>query len=328
MENLMKGPSLTAVMLCASVLITSGAEAVESQDASSKAAFTVHVLKGEDAVNVIQRKTAVAPVVEVRDRNNLPLPGVSVTFTIGGGQAASFGGASTLTVTTNAAGQAVAAGFTPSAVGALQINATAVFQGQAVVATITQTNVLTAAEAAAAAGNVGGGAGAATGPVSSAGGGLSATTLGIVGGAVAGGALVAKESLGGDTPSASAAQTTFEPSVAITSITPADGSTIPFCNNSAGSAVRVVMQCSIPSSVTRGFCIAFLSTDGVTTAGGSAGGTISPPGLYVAVSTPIPFDQRIAQTRFIIGRLQGTGSDQVLAQTVRPWTINFSGQCP
>lgn len=321
----MKGSSLT-IMLCASILVASEVEAVGSQDVS-KAAFTVRVIKGEDAVNIIQQKTAVAPIVEVRDRNNLPLPGVSVTFAIGSGQAASFGGLSTLTVATNAAGQAVAAGFTPSAVGALEINATAVFQGQAVIATITQTNVLTAAEAAAtAAGNAGVGAGAATGTAGS-GGGLSATTLAIVGGAVAGGAIVAKESLGGDTPIATPAPVTFQPSVTITSITPAEGSTIPFCNSSSGSAVRVALQCSIPSSVTQGYCAAYLSTDGVTTVGGSASGTISPPGLYAAVSTPIPFDQRIPQTRFIIGRLQGTASDQVLAQTVRPWIINFSGQC-
>ena len=32
------------------------------------------VISGEDAVNIIQQKTAVAPVVEVRDRNDLPVP--------------------------------------------------------------------------------------------------------------------------------------------------------------------------------------------------------------------------------------------------------------
>ena len=37
----------------------------------------------------IQQKTAVAPVVEMRDRNNLPVAGATVTFTIGG-NAASF----------------------------------------------------------------------------------------------------------------------------------------------------------------------------------------------------------------------------------------------
>jgi hypothetical protein len=111
----------------------------------------VVVIEGEDAVNIIQQKTAVRPVVEVRDRNNLPVPGALVTFSIGG-NAASFGGVSTLTVATNAAGQAAVTGLTPSAAGAFQIQVSAAFQGQVATATIAQTNVLTAAQAAAAAG--------------------------------------------------------------------------------------------------------------------------------------------------------------------------------
>lgn len=72
---------------------------------------------------------------------------MAVTFTVGG-QGASFGGLSTLIVTTNAAEQ-------PAAIGAVQINAAAVFQGQTAIATITQTNVLTAAQVAAAGGEAG-----------------------------------------------------------------------------------------------------------------------------------------------------------------------------
>jgi hypothetical protein len=163
------------------------------------------VVQGEDAVNIIQQKTAVAPIVEIRDRNNLPVAGATVTFSIAG-QGASFGGLSTLTVTTNAAGQAVAAGFTPTAAGAIQINAAALVQGQALTATITQTNVLTAAQAAGAAGATGGasggagGGGAASGGAAAGGGGISGTTLGIVGGAAAigGGALIATQVAGGE----------------------------------------------------------------------------------------------------------------------------------
>ena len=59
--------------------------------------------EGEDAVNVIQRKTAVAPVVEVRDRNDQPVAGAIVNFTIRAGRA-TFGGARTVTVATDAAG--------------------------------------------------------------------------------------------------------------------------------------------------------------------------------------------------------------------------------
>lgn len=165
------------------------------------------VLAGEDAVNVIQQKTAVAPLVEIRDRNNLPVAGATVTFTIGGNSAAFAGGAQTLTVVTNAAGRAAAAGLSPVASGAVQINVAAAFQGQsAIAATIAQTNVLTAAEAAGAAASSAGGAtgasggtGASSGAAGGAaggGGGLSATTIGIVGAAVGGGALAATQALG------------------------------------------------------------------------------------------------------------------------------------
>lgn len=176
-----------------------------SQQPSPSNTPRIVVVKGEDAVNIIQQKTAVAPVVEVRDRNNLPVPGVAVTFTVSG-SGASFGGASTITVATNAAGQATAAGLTPTVAGAVQVNATALVQGQALAATITQTNVLTAAEAASAAGAAGGGAGAggsgggaggsAAGGAAGGGGGISGTTLAIAGAAVAGGAVAATQVIG------------------------------------------------------------------------------------------------------------------------------------
>lgn len=175
------------------------------QAAAQNAALRIVVVSGEDAVNIIQQKTAVAPVVEIRDRNNLPVAGATVTFSVAG-QGASFGGLSTLTVTTNAAGQAAAVGLTPTAAGAIQINATALVQGQALTATITQTNVLTAAQAVGAAGATGGasggagGGGAATGGAAAGGGGISGTTIGIVGAAAAvgGGAIIATQVAGGE----------------------------------------------------------------------------------------------------------------------------------
>lgn len=193
-----------------------------NQTPAQQTGLRIVVVKGEDAVNIIQQKTAVAPVIEVRDRNNLPIPGVAVTFTVGG-QGASFGGLSTLTVTTNAAGQAAAAGLTPTMAGAVQINASALVQGQALTATITQTNVLTAAQAASAAGATGGatggagGGGSATGGAAGAaggGGGLSATTIGIVGAAVAGGAVAATQVVGGGGTKELAGNITYEMTLA------------------------------------------------------------------------------------------------------------------
>jgi len=131
---------------------------------------------------------------------------VLVTFSIEGGKAASFGGASTLTVATNAAGQAAVTGLTPSAAGAFQIQVQAAFQGQVATATIAQTNVLTAAQAAAqaaggaagsgsssAGGGAGGGSAGSAGGAAGAGGGLSTTTLVVAGAAVAGGAVAAQQ---------------------------------------------------------------------------------------------------------------------------------------
>jgi len=165
--------------------------------------FKIVILAGEDSVNVIQQKTAVAPLVEVRDRNNNPVSGIAVTFAVQGGKAAAFqGGAATMTVATNAAGQAAAAGFTPLTAGAVNISVEAAIQGQVVTAAITQVNVLTAAEAAAAAGagGAGGGAGSgagAGGGAAGGGGGLSATTLAVVGGVAAAGAVVGTQVIGG-----------------------------------------------------------------------------------------------------------------------------------
>ena len=173
------------------------------------AGLRIVVIAGEDSVNIIQQKTAVAPIVEVRDRNNLPVAGALVTFTIdGGGKVAAFAGAGpTFTVTTNAAGRAVAAAINPLSSGGFHIQVQAAFQGQTAAATIVQSNVVTAAQAAgASAGTTGsggatgsgsGGSGAAGG-AGGAGGGLSATTIGVVAGAVGGGALVAAKAVGGD----------------------------------------------------------------------------------------------------------------------------------
>lgn len=173
------------------------------QAGAQNANLKILVIAGEGAVNIIQQKTAVAPIVEIRDRNNLPVGGATVTFSIGGGTSAAFaGGAQTVTVTTNAAGRAAAAALNPLGGGSFQIQVSAAFQGQTAAATIAQTNVLTLAEAATqTAGAAGtGGAGGSSGGAAAggaSGGGLSGTTIGIIGAAVAGGALAATQVAGG-----------------------------------------------------------------------------------------------------------------------------------
>jgi hypothetical protein len=156
-------------------------------------ALRIVVITGEDAVNIVQQRTAVAPLVEVRDRNNQPVAGASVTFVIDGGKNAAFaGGSQTVTVTTNAAGRAAAGTLTPLNSGGFQIQVQAAYQGQTAAATIAQTNVLTAAQATAA---TAGGAG---------GGGIGGLTIaGIVGGIGAAAAVAATTLSGGGGDSAS-----------------------------------------------------------------------------------------------------------------------------
>jgi hypothetical protein len=141
----------------------------------SPAPLKIVVLAGEDAVNVVQQRTAVAPLVEVRDRNDQPVAGAVVTFSIQGGRAAFAAGANTLSVTTNAAGQAAVAGLTPTGAGVVQINVAATFQGQTAAAAITQTNFATAAQAASAGSGASGSSTAASG--AGGGGGIGAGTI-------------------------------------------------------------------------------------------------------------------------------------------------------
>jgi hypothetical protein len=179
------------------------------------AALRIVVIAGEDAVNVIQQKTAVAPIVEVRDRNDQPVAGVLVRFVVRGGKGATLNGQTALSITTNAAGRAAVPAFSPTTAGALQIDVTASFGGQTATTTISQTTYATAAEAAKASqaannpgtsstnatnasGGAGGGAGSA-GAAAGGGGGVSGVTIGVAAlGAGAGIFALTKAAGGGD----------------------------------------------------------------------------------------------------------------------------------
>src|SRR5262245_43045983 len=145
----MKWILIASVLACATLGLGS---LVHTQGATQGApnGLRIVVLEGEDGVNVVQQRTAVSPVVEVRDRNNLPVAGAIVRFAIRSGRA-NFASGRTLVVTTDAAGRATATGLTPTGTGAVQITATASFQGQAATAVIAQVNVATAAQVAGAA---------------------------------------------------------------------------------------------------------------------------------------------------------------------------------
>jgi len=88
------------------------AATVVSAQPPAAGGLKIVVIDGEDGVNIVRKGTAVAPVVEVRDRNNLPVAGALVTFLIpGGSKAATFANnARQIAVTTDSAGRACCAG--------------------------------------------------------------------------------------------------------------------------------------------------------------------------------------------------------------------------
>lgn len=139
---------LTAATLWTAVAILSPVSSTAQTPKVSASTFRIVVVAGEDAVNIVQQRTATAPIVEVRDNNNQPVAGVAVRFVVRG-KAVFFGGGSTASTTTNAVGQATVSQLTATSAGTVRIDVIATFQGQSASATITQTNYATAAQAAA-----------------------------------------------------------------------------------------------------------------------------------------------------------------------------------
>ena len=176
---------VVAYAVCALLAAPSAGESAAAQDADLR----IVVIEGEDSVNIIAQGTAVPALVEVRDRNDLPVSGASVLFLLGeGGTATLNAGLQQVALTTNALGQA-AVTVNPLASGAVQLTVNATFQGQTATAALVQTNFATVAEAAAAGvgttgGAGGGGTGGAAGGGGTGGGGLgTGTTVGIAGAA-------------------------------------------------------------------------------------------------------------------------------------------------
>jgi hypothetical protein len=172
-----------------------------NQEPGNAPLLKIVVLAGEDGVNIIKAKTAVKPVVEVRDKNNQPVAGLSVTFLApeSGPHVAFAHGSTTFTTVTDASGRATVHIMKPIGQGAFKIGVRASLQGHIATATIAQTNYMTAAAATAAGAGgaagagtaAGAGAGAAAGAGTAAAAGISGTMIGVIVGAVAAGAVVA-----------------------------------------------------------------------------------------------------------------------------------------
>ncbi len=138
-------------------LIVSGVSplwsAPRAQEGASK--LKISILEGEGAINNVRQRTAREPIVQVTDENNRPIAGAVVLFALPdrGASGTFANGATSMTVTTDAQGKAVATGLRPNGVsGKMEIRVSASHQGQTASATITQTNALGAAAAAGAGG--------------------------------------------------------------------------------------------------------------------------------------------------------------------------------
>jgi hypothetical protein len=113
----------------------------------SESELKIVILEGEDGVNLIKKKTAVRPVVEVRDKNNAPVSGAAVVFLLpqtGPGGTFATGG-KMMTVVTDSSGRATSGVIQPSGTGQFKIQVTASHQGRSASSSIAQTNQLGAA---------------------------------------------------------------------------------------------------------------------------------------------------------------------------------------
>jgi len=108
------------------------------------------VVEGEGAINNIRQRTARETIVEVQDENHRPVSGALVLFALprSGASGTFANGATTLQVTTNARGRAVARGLRPNTIaGQFEIAVTATYSGLTAAIAIHQINSLTGAAA-------------------------------------------------------------------------------------------------------------------------------------------------------------------------------------
>ena len=158
------------------------------QASSTAPKLKISILDGQGAVNNIKQRLAREPVVQVTDENDRPVGGALVTFALpqNGPGTVFSNGARTLTVTADSNGMATASGMSVNAEkGEFLINVSASHEGETATATIEQSNI---------------------------GGGLSATTIGIIVGAIAAGAVIAVvATTGGNDNNSGGGVTTISP---------------------------------------------------------------------------------------------------------------------
>lgn len=116
---------------------------VPAQPAMVAGSLKILVLEGQGATNNVARSLVTPPVIEVRDRDDRPVEGASVTFRLppSGASGVFAGGRLTKTVLTNVQGQAIASGLTLNKeLGRMDIHVTASIGSRMGEADVVQSN--------------------------------------------------------------------------------------------------------------------------------------------------------------------------------------------
>jgi hypothetical protein len=106
-------------------------------------ALRIVVREGDRATNALDGRTAVRPVIELRDGNNGPASNARITFVLPEAEpGATFAsGHKSISAMTGPDGVATAAEMHPLGIGTFEIRIWAEYQGDTATATVTQTNV-------------------------------------------------------------------------------------------------------------------------------------------------------------------------------------------
>jgi hypothetical protein len=113
--------------------------------AQESGGLSIIPVAGEGAINNIEKRVIVEPIVEIQDQQGRPIEGAKVEFRCptSGPSATFFGASPTLTVDTDAAGRARANGLSPNVEeGTFSIQITVTHEGHTATAMMTQTNAV------------------------------------------------------------------------------------------------------------------------------------------------------------------------------------------
>jgi hypothetical protein len=129
--------------LCALLLAPAAALPGEIDQARLPQRLEVVVVQGEGAINDVRQRVARDTVVEVRDESGRPVKNASVSFTVpvSGASGELSNGSTSMTVLSDAGGQAVLRGLKPRNSGKMPIQVNASYRGVAARAVVTQFNM-------------------------------------------------------------------------------------------------------------------------------------------------------------------------------------------